>query len=139
MSQTELEARLREAFPGAEIVVEDLAGDGDHYRARIVSAAFQGLNRIGQHRCDLGAQSLRREVPADTRPAAQTKGQEHQPAIHARQGFGQAIQHRRLGGAQHQGAYPVLQGGIEERDPVRGLRPGRVGLQRQAERRYDGA
>ncbi len=50
MSQTELEARLGEAFPGADIVVEDLAGDGDHYRARIVSAAFRGLTRIGQHR-----------------------------------------------------------------------------------------
>ena len=50
MSQTELEARLRGAFPDAEIAVQDLAGDGDHYRARIVSAAFRGLSRVGQHR-----------------------------------------------------------------------------------------
>jgi stress-induced morphogen len=49
MSQTELEAALREGFPDAEIRIEDLAGDGDHYRARIVSAAFKGLPRVKQH------------------------------------------------------------------------------------------
>nr|QQZ51468.1 BolA family transcriptional regulator [Phenylobacterium glaciei] len=36
-------------FPDAEIQVEDLAGDGDHYRARIVSKAFSGLSRVKQH------------------------------------------------------------------------------------------
>jgi len=45
----ELEADLRAAFPDAEIVIEDLAGDGDHYRARIVSSAFAGLPRVRQH------------------------------------------------------------------------------------------
>jgi stress-induced morphogen len=45
----DLEAALREGFPDAEIQVDDLAGDGDHYRARIVSAAFQGLSRVKQH------------------------------------------------------------------------------------------
>lgn len=50
MPQAELEARLREAFPDAEVTVEDLAGDGDHYRARIVSTAFAGLNRVRQHK-----------------------------------------------------------------------------------------
>ncbi len=49
MSQTDLEARLRQAFPDADIALEDLAGDGDHYRARIVSAAFAGLSRVRQH------------------------------------------------------------------------------------------
>jgi stress-induced morphogen len=49
MSATDLEARLRDAFPEADIVVEDLAGDGDHYRARIASAAFKGLPRVRQH------------------------------------------------------------------------------------------
>jgi stress-induced morphogen len=49
MSQTDLEAALKEGFPDAEIEVTDLAGDGDHYRARIVSTAFQGLPRVRQH------------------------------------------------------------------------------------------
>ena len=44
-----LEAALREGFPDAEIEVTDLAGDGDHYRARIVSRAFKGLPRVRQH------------------------------------------------------------------------------------------
>ncbi|MGA2951653.1 MAG: BolA family transcriptional regulator [Caulobacteraceae bacterium] len=44
-----LEAELKAAFPDAEISIEDLAGDGDHYRARIVSAAFSGLPRVRQH------------------------------------------------------------------------------------------
>ena len=45
----DLEANLREAFPDAQIAIDDLAGDGDHYRARIVSAAFSGLSRVKQH------------------------------------------------------------------------------------------
>ena len=55
MPISELEASLREAFPDAEIRVEDLAGDGDHYKARIVSPAFQGLSRIKQHQLVYGA------------------------------------------------------------------------------------
>jgi stress-induced morphogen len=49
IAQTDLEAILRHGFPDAEIAVEDLAGDGDHYRARIVSPAFKGLPRVRQH------------------------------------------------------------------------------------------
>ena len=49
MSQQDLESELREAFPDADIRIEDLAGDGDHYRARIVSDAFAGLPRVRQH------------------------------------------------------------------------------------------
>ncbi len=49
MSAEVLERSLQEAFPDAEISIEDLAGDGDHYRARIVSTAFRGLTRIKQH------------------------------------------------------------------------------------------
>ncbi len=37
MAASQLEAELRAAFPDAEIVIEDLAGDGDHYRAKITS------------------------------------------------------------------------------------------------------
>ena len=44
-----LEAALREGFPDATIEVQDLAGDGDHYKARIVSSAFKGLPRVKQH------------------------------------------------------------------------------------------
>lgn len=50
-----LEAYLREAFPDADIVIEDLAGDGDHYRARIASSAFAGLSRVRQHQLVYGA------------------------------------------------------------------------------------
>jgi stress-induced morphogen len=49
MSQPDLEAALREGFPDAEIQIEDLAGDGDHYKARIVSKAFAGMARVKQH------------------------------------------------------------------------------------------
>lgn len=49
MPAAELERRLTEAFPDAEITITDLAGDGDHYKARIVSAAFAGLPRVRQH------------------------------------------------------------------------------------------
>jgi stress-induced morphogen len=49
MTVTALEAELRAAFPDADIAIDDLAGDGDHYRARITSSAFAGLNRVRQH------------------------------------------------------------------------------------------
>jgi stress-induced morphogen len=49
MSQQDLEDRLKAAFPDAQIEVSDLAGDGDHYKARIISAAFAGLPRVKQH------------------------------------------------------------------------------------------
>ncbi|MDP8916108.1 MAG: BolA family transcriptional regulator [Pseudomonadota bacterium] len=49
MSADEIRAHLIEAFPDAEIVLQDLAGDGDHYRARITSAAFAGQPRVKRH------------------------------------------------------------------------------------------
>ena len=49
ISATALESELRAAFPDAEIAIDDLAGDGDHYRARITSKAFKGMTRIKQH------------------------------------------------------------------------------------------
>jgi stress-induced morphogen len=49
MSAQALEAELRAAFPDAEIAIDDLAGDGDHYRARITSDAFAGVPRVRQH------------------------------------------------------------------------------------------
>ena len=49
MSSQALEAALRDSFPDARIEIEDLAGDGDHYKARIVSSRFAGLPRVRQH------------------------------------------------------------------------------------------
>jgi len=49
IAQAQLEAILRDGFPDAQITIEDLAGDGDHYKARIVSEAFKGLPRVRQH------------------------------------------------------------------------------------------
>ena len=49
MAASQLEAELRGAFPDAQIVIEDLAGDGDHYRAKITSASFAGVPRVRQH------------------------------------------------------------------------------------------
>lgn len=49
MTAAEIEQRLRAAFPDAAIVVDDLAGDGEHYRARVRTAAFAGLTRVQQH------------------------------------------------------------------------------------------
>ena len=49
MTADALEAELRAAFPDADIAIDDLAGDGDHYRARITASAFVGLTRVRQH------------------------------------------------------------------------------------------
>jgi stress-induced morphogen len=49
MKSTEIEQMIREAIPDAEIFIEDLRGDGDHYAARVVSRAFEGKSRVQQH------------------------------------------------------------------------------------------
>ncbi len=49
MSASEIEALIRAALPDARVSVEDLAGDGDHYAATVVSAQFKGLPRVRQH------------------------------------------------------------------------------------------
>ena len=49
MPAAEIEALLREAFPDADIDIVDLAGDGDHYKASVASAAFAGKTRVAQH------------------------------------------------------------------------------------------
>ncbi len=49
MPQAELQRRLIDAFPDSQVTITDLAGDGDHYGARIVSPAFRGLTRVRQH------------------------------------------------------------------------------------------
>ena len=49
MSPQALEDDLRKDYHDDEKNIEDLAGDGDHYRARIVSSAFAGLPRVRQH------------------------------------------------------------------------------------------
>jgi stress-induced morphogen len=49
MAADEIEAMIKAAFPDAEVEITDLAGDGDHYAARVVSAAFAGMSRVKQH------------------------------------------------------------------------------------------
>ena len=49
MAATEIEALIRAALPDAQVEIRDLAGDGDHYAATVVSAAFAGLPRVRQH------------------------------------------------------------------------------------------
>ena len=49
MQPAEIEALIRAALPDAQITIEDLAGDGDHYAAKVVSAAFRGIPRVRQH------------------------------------------------------------------------------------------
>ena len=76
MSADTLKAELSAAFPDARIEIDDLAGDGDHYRARIVAPAFKGLTRIRQHQLvyaalkgkvggELHALALETSPPAD--------------------------------------------------------------------------
>lgn len=50
MDAESIEARIRAAIPDAEVLMIDLAGDGDHWAARVTSAAFTGLSRVRQHK-----------------------------------------------------------------------------------------
>jgi stress-induced morphogen len=77
MSADEIRAHLLRAFPDADIVIQDLAGDGDHYRAKVTSQAFAGLSRVKQHQLvyqalggrmggELHALALETVVPPET-------------------------------------------------------------------------
>ncbi len=49
MAASDIEKLIRDALPDAVIEIRDLAGDGDHYAARVVSKRFEGLTRVRQH------------------------------------------------------------------------------------------
>lgn len=77
MTANDIETLIKEAFPDAEVKIQDLAGDGDHYAAQITSAAFKGKNRVQQHQMvykalqgrmgnELHALALQTSVPDNT-------------------------------------------------------------------------
>ena len=49
MAADEIAGLIKAALPDAEVTIRDLAGDGDHYAARVVSSAFAGMPRVRQH------------------------------------------------------------------------------------------
>jgi|TARA_B100000214_G_C23933408_1_gene611924 stress-induced morphogen len=50
MNQKEIEKLIKEAFPDATVEIQDLAGDGNHYSATVISSQFSGKNKIEQHK-----------------------------------------------------------------------------------------
>ncbi|VWX46854.1 BolA/IbaG family iron-sulfur metabolism protein [Novosphingobium sp. 9U] len=50
MPAAEIETLIRTALPDAQVTITDLAGDGDHYSAHVVSSAFVGKTRVAQHK-----------------------------------------------------------------------------------------
>jgi stress-induced morphogen len=75
MPAADIERLIKEALPDAEITIRDLAGDGDHYAAEVISAAFKGKTRVQQHKMvydalkgrmggELHALSLQTSAPA---------------------------------------------------------------------------
>jgi len=50
MNAADIERLIRTALPDAEVTITDLAGDGDHYAAHVVSPAFAGKTRVAQHK-----------------------------------------------------------------------------------------
>ncbi|MCP4329112.1 MAG: BolA family transcriptional regulator [Alphaproteobacteria bacterium] len=49
MEATEIRRLILESLPDAEVAIEDLRGDGDHYAAHVTSSAFEGKSRVQQH------------------------------------------------------------------------------------------
>ncbi len=49
MDASEIESMMKDALPDAQVRIDDLRGDGDHYAATVVSAAFAGKTRVQQH------------------------------------------------------------------------------------------
>lgn len=49
MAADDIQKLIRESFPDAQVAIDDLAGDGNHYAATVVSEAFRGKSRVQQH------------------------------------------------------------------------------------------
>ncbi|QDO96859.1 BolA family transcriptional regulator [Ferrovibrio terrae] len=49
MDASEIESMIKDALPDAQVRIDDLRGDGDHYAATVVSSAFAGKTRVQQH------------------------------------------------------------------------------------------
>jgi stress-induced morphogen len=76
MSHHAIEQMIKDALPDAAVEIRDLAGDGDHYAANVVSAQFKGKSRVQQHQMvyqalkgkmggDLHALALQTSAPED--------------------------------------------------------------------------
>ncbi|MEP3278155.1 MAG: BolA family transcriptional regulator [Stappiaceae bacterium] len=50
MDSREIEKMIQDALPDAKIEIRDLAGDGDHYAAVVISESFRGKTRVQQHK-----------------------------------------------------------------------------------------
>ena len=82
MSPGEIESLIKQGIPDAQVKIEDLRGDGDHYAAYVVSTAFKGKTRVQQHQMvyqalqgrmggELHALALQTSVPAEPRGSAE--------------------------------------------------------------------
>jgi stress-induced morphogen len=49
MAAADIERMIKEGIPGAHVEIKDLAGDGDHYAATVISSAFKGMPKVRQH------------------------------------------------------------------------------------------
>ncbi len=49
MAANDIEQLIKAGIPDADVTIRDLAGDGDHYAARVVAKSFEGMSRIKQH------------------------------------------------------------------------------------------
>ena len=50
MNAGDIEKMIKDAIPDAQVTIRDLAGDGDHFAAEVVSESFRGKNRVQQHK-----------------------------------------------------------------------------------------
>ena len=50
MSGDEIKNLIKKSIEDSEVIIEDLRGDGDHYKATVISKSFKGLNKIEQHK-----------------------------------------------------------------------------------------
>ena len=50
MDASEIESMIKAALPDAKVEIRDLAGDGDHYAATVISESFRGKSRVQQHK-----------------------------------------------------------------------------------------
>ncbi|ETS11194.1 BolA/IbaG family iron-sulfur metabolism protein [Bartonella henselae] len=50
MSANEIKTLIREGIPDATVIIRDLAGDGEHYAAEVISESFRGKSRVQQHK-----------------------------------------------------------------------------------------
>ena len=108
MDARDIESMIKAAIPDAHVTIRDLAGDGDHYAATVISETFRGKSRVQQHQMVLNENRVPADRAGDDTGVSRRGIPDHLPehrGVHGRLVLQQAV--KQPGGRQDQLQHPA--------------------------------